>query len=137
MNRDMTDSAPIAALEDRIAELEAAAVRFETTHREWEKFSNSWNEFGAEFARRQEELDVQVKRKEDEAQKRRKSLWEQLDRDRVTQEPPLDQVMELLRIRNEDSHFRRQIERNFADLKRTAADLTSEIRKLNAPRDSH
>jgi hypothetical protein len=136
----MTDVPHIAALEERIAKLEAAAVLFETTHREWEKFSKSWNEFGEELARRQDKMDAEVKAKEEEALKRRsKSLWEQLDRDDVTRyrEPPLDQVMELLRIRNEDSYFRSAIERNFGDLKRAIADLAAGIRKLNAPRDSH
>jgi hypothetical protein len=39
--------------------------------------------------------------------------------------------MELLRYCNEDRYLRSEIERVFADLKRSLAALTAEIRKLN------
>jgi predicted nucleic acid-binding Zn-ribbon protein len=100
----MTDAAHIAALEERIAKLEAAAMLFETTRRECEKFSKSWSEFGEKLQQDEE------KRKREAAAReiRGKNLSEQFD-----------------------------IERNFGDLKRAIADLTAEIRKLNAPSATH
>jgi hypothetical protein len=126
----MTDAAQIAALEERMAKLEAAATLFETTRQEWEKFSKSWNELGEKLR-----LDEENRKREVAGSKTRsKNLWAELDRDGLARrQEPLDQAMELLAIRDEDRHFRREIQRNFGDLQRAVASLTEEIRKLNAP----
>ena len=98
------------------------------------KFSKSWNEFGEKLQQDEEKRKREVAARET----RGKSLSEQFYRDGVTRcQEPLDQAMELLRIRDEDRHFRREIERNFGDLKRAIADLTAEVRKLNAPSATH
>jgi hypothetical protein len=126
----MTDAAHIAALEDRIAKLEAAAVLFEEHRQSWERFCKSTKELEEQWKRD----DAERKQRELEAgAKRSKSLWDQLHPVSLSDhQPPLDQTMELLRFLNEDRYLRREIERGFADLKRGLAELTVEIRKLNA-----
>ena len=125
----MTDAAHIAALEDRIAKLEAAAMLFEEHRQSWERFCKSSKELEEQWRRDDEE---RKKRELEAGAKRSKTLWQQLDPGSLPDhQPPLDQTMELLRYLNEDRYIRREIERGFADLKRSLADLTAEIHKSN------
>jgi hypothetical protein len=127
----MTDAARIAALEEKVAKLEAAAVLFEENRQAWEKFCTDTNRMNKEFLEKWQRDDEEHKKREQERNKKHsKSLWEQLSPD---ERPPLDVTTELLRFLNEDRFLRKDIERGFAELKRGLADLTAEIRKQRQP----